>query len=86
MKPKPIEKEHQELMSAIGEKIKEYRKAKKMSYIKMAKEVGISRNAYNLIENGNVYFNISSLLEILKFHNISLVNFLNDLDINKKNL
>ena len=79
MKPKEINEEDQELMKAIGLKIKELRKDKGVGYIDLAKEIGISRNALNLMENGRVYFNFSTLLLILGHFEISTIDFFNDL-------
>ncbi len=79
MKPKTIKEEDQELLKAIGRKIKELRKERKIGYIELANEIGISRNALNLIENGRVYFNISSLLQILKYFELTTQDFFKDL-------
>jgi len=79
MKPKEISPEHRELLQELGIRLKKLRTAKKISYIELAKEIGISRNAYNLIENGNVYFNFNTVLLILKYHNIKLSELFEDL-------
>lgn len=60
MKPKDIKPEHQPMMIEIGRRIKKLRTDKKIGYIEMAEAIGISRNAYNSIELGNVYFRFSS--------------------------
>jgi transcriptional regulator with XRE-family HTH domain len=78
MKPKDIRPEHQELMKAIGERIKKLRTDKKISYIKISKEIGISRNGYNNIELGNVYFNFSTILLIAEYHGVSVTTLLKD--------
>jgi DNA-binding XRE family transcriptional regulator len=79
MKRKEIRPEHQELMKQLGKKIKDLRTKKKISYIKMAEEIGISKNVYNSIELGKVYWNFSSLLLVLDFHKISLQKFIKNL-------
>jgi transcriptional regulator with XRE-family HTH domain len=76
MKPKEIRPEHQAMMKEIGQRIKKLRTDKKIGYIEMAKAMAISRNAYNSIELGNVYFNFSSLLLIANYHNISVSTLL----------
>ena len=76
---KEIKPEHQKLIKKIGERVKELRVAKGFSYIQMAKEIGISRNSYNLVELGNSYFNFSTLLLILDYHKISVSEFFKDL-------
>ena len=79
MERKEIATEHKELLREIGRRIKNLRKDKKFSYIKIANEMGISRNSYNLMEHGNVYFNFSTLLLVLNYHDISLMDFFRDL-------
>lgn len=79
MKPKEISTDHKELLQAIGNRIRKLREETGQSYIQIAKEIGISRNSYNQVENGRVYFNISSLLLILEFHHLSLGEFIHDL-------
>lgn len=77
--PKEIELQHQELMSKIGMKLAELRKAKSFSSSGLAKELGISRNAYHNMESGKVYFNLLSLLQVLDYHQITATNFFNGL-------
>lgn len=72
MKPKSIRPEHQELLKEIGKRIKQLRSDKKIGYIQMANNVGLSRNSYNAIELGSVYWNSFSLLKITEYHNIPL--------------
>lgn len=79
MKPKEILESDQEIMVEIGAKIRKLRKDKNLTYIKMAEKCGINRNTYNSMENGKVYFTISKLLAILRYHNISLSEFFKDL-------
>jgi len=79
MKRKEIRPEHQELMKQLGKKIKHLRTKKKISYIMMAEEIGISKNVYNAIELGNVYWNFSSMLLVLDYHKISLQEFIKNL-------
>jgi len=78
MKILGINWEHHDLMVKIGNKIKELRKNKKMSYEKIAEEIGISRNCYNLIEHGYTNFQFEILLYILDYHNISVSDFFKD--------
>ena len=80
MKPKPIKEDDQELMKTIGRKIKDLRKDRKIGYIDLADEIGISRNALNLIENGRVYFNFSTLLQILRYFETTTDDFFKDLN------
>lgn len=79
MKPKEISPEHIQLMKLIGLKIKDLRTKRGISYVAMAKEIGLSKNAYNQLELGQVYFGMSSLLKVLEYHNVKLSDFFNDL-------
>jgi transcriptional regulator with XRE-family HTH domain len=78
-RPKEIAIEHQALMKEIGRKIKELRISKNKGYIDMAREIGISRNNYNLMELGKIYFKFSTLLLILDYHKISVSEFFKEL-------
>lgn len=79
MKPKVITPDHLERMVEIGIRIKKLRVEKKLSYITMAHEIGISRNGYNSIELGKVYFNFVSLMLICDYHQISVSDLLQGL-------
>jgi DNA-binding XRE family transcriptional regulator len=77
--PKDIRPKHEDLMLNIGVKLAELRKMKNISSSGLAREVGISRNAYHQMESGKVYFNVISLLNVLEYHKISATDFFNDL-------
>jgi len=71
--------EHQELMTKIGLKLQEIRKVNKITVSSLAKEVGISRNAYSQMERGLVYFNFEKLLLVLQYHKKDALEFFNEL-------
>lgn len=75
-----IDTEDAELMEAIGIRIRELRKDRKVKGVELAKEVGISRNALGLMESGKVYFKFSALLKILRYFKISPQKFFKDLN------
>ncbi len=79
MKNAIIDPEYEDLIKSIGAKIKDLRAIKGISYTKLAEEIGISRNTMNLIELGKTNFQFITLLRILKYHNLSLFDFLNSL-------
>ncbi len=79
-----IRQEDQQLLLEIGKKIRMLRKEKKLSYIELAKDIGISRNTYNQIELGQTKFKIGMLISILEYHDITLKQFLEDI-INNMN-
>jgi len=74
-----IAPEHLQLMKEFGRRIKKLRNDKNKGYIEMSMMIGLSRNEYNLIERGQVYFKFSTLLRILDYHNISFSDFIKDL-------
>ena len=74
-----IDEQDKELLESIGQRIKELRKSKKIGYIQLAKEIGISRNALSLMEGGRVYFKFSALLKILRYFDIGVQEFFKDL-------
>ena len=78
MKPKEIAPEHQDVFRDIGRRIKELRKVKGLSYIELAKEIGISRNSYNQLELGMSNFEFITLLAVLQYHGIGLREFFQD--------
>jgi len=74
-----IDPKDRELMLAIGEKIKDLRKKKGISYTEIAEKIGISRNGYNNIELSKSNFSFLTLLRILKYHDISVFDFFESL-------
>jgi len=77
--PKEIDPSHHELMLKIGMKLAELRKGQNLSSSGLAKELGISRNAYHSMESGKVYFNLLSLLQVLDYHQINATDFFSSL-------
>ena len=78
-KPKEIKPEHQEFMTKIGEKLQKLREGKNMSSTELAKKAGVSRNGYHQLETGQVYFTISTLIQVLDFHHVDLMEFFREL-------
>jgi transcriptional regulator with XRE-family HTH domain len=72
MKRKEIAPEHVVLLKELGKRIKKLRTKKKIGYIQMAKNIGLSKNAYNDIELANAYCNFSSLLRIADYHHVPI--------------
>lgn len=77
--PKEIKPEHKELMVKVGRKLETLRKGKKISVIKLSKELGISRNTYSNMEYGKVYFNVLTLLQVLDYYQVAASEFFSDL-------
>lgn len=78
-KPKEIAPQHQEFITKVGEKLKAIRTKKKQSVLEVAKQYGMSRSLYYQLENGTVYFTISTLLRVLDSLGISAQDFFRDL-------
>jgi len=76
---KDISPEHQQILLVIGKKVKEFRIKRKISYEKVAEEIGIARNTYNLLEQGKVSFQFHTILQVLKYYDISLSEFFKDI-------
>ena len=66
--PKKVLSEHKEFMGRIGLKLKSLREENGLSSSALAKKVGISRNNYHQMEEGNIYFNFLSLLKIISYY------------------
>lgn len=79
IKPENILPEHQKFLVKIGKSLKVLRKEKKLTIEALATEVSISRNTINLMELGQVNFQLTTLLTVLKFHNIPLSEFVQSL-------
>jgi transcriptional regulator with XRE-family HTH domain len=79
MKPAEIDFEYKDLIEKIGARIRELRNKKGISYTKMAKEIGLSRNGYNNIELGKSNFQILTLLRILSYYDMSIFDFVDSL-------
>ena len=79
MKNFDIDPEYQDLIKAIGDRIKDLRKEKGVSYITLAKEIGMSRNGYNNIELAKSNLHLLTLIRILRYHNISFFQFIDSL-------
>jgi transcriptional regulator with XRE-family HTH domain len=71
--------EQKELLLKIGKKILELRKDRKLSYEDIAIEIGLNRTTYNLMEQGKLNFQFSTLMLILKYHNITVSKFFEEL-------
>ncbi len=78
-KTENIPTEHQELLIEIGKRIKQLRKDRQMNYETIAKEIGLNRTTYNLMEQGKLNFQFSTLMLILKYHNLTVSDFFKDL-------
>lgn len=75
-----ISVEHQKLLVDIGKELKALRTAKGKSYIQLAEEIkSISRNTYNQMERGKINFQLSTLLQVLDYHGVSIQKFFEDL-------
>ena len=71
---------------SIGEKIKSYRKSKKLTQVELAKKSNISRSYLTDIENDRYNPSIETLKSIAKSLEISLGDLVSDDDVSKNQL
>jgi len=79
MPNKEVNEKHLKLMGKIGNELRKLRESKGLNIQDMAKELKMSRNGYSKMERGLVYYNISTLLDILQYHDVSIKNFISKL-------
>jgi DNA-binding XRE family transcriptional regulator len=80
MKQQKMSDEQRVFLSFMGFLIKELRRRKKLSYEKMAEEIGIARNTYYLLENGEINFQFTTLQLVLKYHKLPISTFFRDVE------
>ena len=73
--PKEICPEHQEFLINIGLGLQALRKEKNISISHLSDALGISRNKYAQMEEGRLYFNLLSVLQVLDYHHVNANNF-----------
>lgn len=66
----------------VGERISNFRHAKSLTQQDMASKLGMSRAAYNQLENGNTQITIEKIYEIASILNSSIIDFLPGLERN----
>ena len=73
--PKKVCPEHQEFLKNIGLGLQALRKEKNISISHLSDALGISRNKYAQMEEGRLYFNLLSVLQVLDYHHVNANNF-----------
>lgn len=71
--PKNVAESHQKTLKEIGAKLEKLRKDVPAS--QFAKDLGISRNSYRQMEQGQIYFSMENFLKILNHYHISMKDF-----------
>ena len=74
--PKRVEEQDVAVIGEIGKKLEKLREKQGSSIHAYAKELGVSRTAYNQMEKGEIYFNLRNLLVILNHHGLGLKKFI----------
>ena len=77
--PKKICPEHQEFLTKIGLGLQALRKGKNIRISHLSDALGISRNKYAQMEEGRLYFNLLSVLQVLDYFNVNAKNFFREL-------
>lgn len=75
IKQDQIQPQHQEMLAEIGRQLKKFRKEKKQGYIDAAKGVGVSKNTLYRMEEGEINFQFTTLLQVLDYYNVSIYDF-----------
>jgi hypothetical protein len=73
--PKKISPEHQEFLINIGLGLKALREDKKISIYHLSDALKISRNKYAQMEEGKLYFNLLSVLQVLNYYGVNASDF-----------
>lgn len=71
MKAKPIQKNHQKILNAIGMYLKEFRYAENLTIKEVSKEIGIHFNTIGNIESAKNY-KILTIIKLCDFYEISV--------------
>ena len=66
--PQKVKQEHKEFLTNIGLRLKAIRKGKDISISHLSSELKISRNKYAQMEEGKLYFNLLSVLQVLDYY------------------
>jgi transcriptional regulator with XRE-family HTH domain len=74
--PKRVEEQDVAVIGEIGKKLEKLRENQGLSIHAYAKDLGISRNSYTQMEQGEIYFSLRNLLLILSYHGIDLKKFI----------
>lgn len=63
-------------LELIGERVQNLRKEKaKLSYKKFAEGINMNKNTYYRVESGGYDYNISNLLRIISYYDMTLEEF-----------
>lgn len=74
-KTKELPQEYQLIFDQIGQGLINIRKREEKNYVRMAEKIGIDRKTYNLLEQGKLNFQFSTLLQVLDYFKIPVYEF-----------
>lgn len=74
-KTKELPEEYQIIFDQIGQGLINIRKREEKNYVRMAEKIGIDRKTYNLLEQGKLNFQFSTLLQVLDYFKIPAYDF-----------
>ncbi|WCL51256.1 helix-turn-helix domain-containing protein [Leptospira sp. GIMC2001] len=66
--------------SLVGEEISKFRQVNGLTQLELASRLGMSRTAYNQLENGNTQISVEKLYEIAEILNVPVVKLLPGVD------
>jgi transcriptional regulator with XRE-family HTH domain len=70
-----LPEEYKLILDQIGQGLLNIRKREEKNYVRMAEKIGIDRKTYNLLEQGKLNFQFSTLLQVLDYYKISVYDF-----------
>jgi predicted transcriptional regulator len=77
--PKEVRSEHQEFLKSIGMSLRSIRNEKNISISHLSDALEISRNKYAQMEEGKLYFNLLSVLQVLDYFQVNASDFFKEL-------
>jgi transcriptional regulator with XRE-family HTH domain len=79
MPRREVDESHKPILDSIGRRLKQIREGKNLTIEQVAKSARISRNGIALMEKGETYFNLSTLLSLLDIYQVDHKKFFKDL-------
>jgi len=70
-----LPEEYKLILDQIGHGLLNMRKREERNYVRMAEKIGVDRKTYNLLEQGKLNFQFSTLLQVLTYYKIPVYDF-----------
>lgn len=79
MSRKEVDERHKAILSKIGGQLSNMRQSNGVTIQNLANEINVSRNGLSKMEAGEIYFNLSTLLNILDHYGEDHISFFKSL-------